>query len=151
MPTLIGPSHQLFFGSLHRRRLWLEHLSRAFDEYATTGWTEARHRLESSFSRSLKRLSHDGHLGIQHPLPLQRAIDDTPIDSFLATLAEELDAFEHNLFDLILAHAPKLDWRTDLEEVSMLWGRELAHETEPSADSRLSKYSSRPRSALAFV
>lgn len=129
MPMLIGPSHHIYYGSLHRRRIWLAHLSEAFEDFAIAGWTKAKLNLDTKFARPLERLSLEGHLGIQHSLPLRKVIDDTPVDSFLTRLTEELEAYEHELFELILRFGSKLDWRSRLEEVSMLWGRELAHET----------------------
>ncbi|MBI3556752.1 MAG: hypothetical protein HY074_10855 [Deltaproteobacteria bacterium] len=129
MPMLTGPSHHLYYASLHRRRLWLSHLTEAFEKKAGPDFLADRKRLDSSFARTLRRLSADSHLGIQTPLPLHVVVDDTPIDSFLTTLSEELDAYEHNLFELMHKAATEQSWFASLEEVSQLWGRELAHES----------------------
>ena len=135
MPRLTGPSHHLYYASLHRRRLWLGHLSEAFGRFAkisastTTGWVAERTRLDLGFARTLRRLSIDAHLGIQVELPMHLVVDDTPIDSFLTTLGEELDAYEHNLFELMRVQDIAQESLNALEDVSTLWGRELAQES----------------------
>ncbi len=128
MPRLTGPSHHLYYASLHRRRLWLSHLTEAFERRANSNFPELRKRLDTSFVRTLRRLSSENHLGIQQPLPLHAVVDDTPVNSFLTTLAEELDAYEHNLFDLMGKQGCDSDQLAALEDVSTLWGRELAQE-----------------------
>lgn len=128
MPSLIGPSHHIFYAYLHRRRLWLSHLVRAFEPYAGREWSEAKKRLDVSYARALVRLSADIHYGIRSSLPLGKVLDDTPVDSFLTVLSQELDAYEQNLFDLITRSSTHPDWLPELEQVSMLWGRELAQE-----------------------
>jgi len=130
----IGPSHHLFYASLFRREEWLHRLTRAFEPWVDRTWAEARARLEGSFKRRFARL--DGNR-------LEEMIDDRPVDSFLESLSKDLEAYEHNLFDLIAAHhvrtSPDEDgssWLRDLEEASMLWGRQLAQECllAPAAD-----------------
>jgi hypothetical protein len=126
---MIGPSHHTLYGSLHRRRIWLKHLTRAFGPFAAPAWHEGRERLDSSYARTLTRLSPGNELGLQQQLELDRIVDDTPIDSFLATLSDELDAYESNFFDLMKRHGAAAGWELELEETSMLWGRELAQES----------------------
>src|SRR5262245_37388297 len=128
MPSLVGPSHSLYYSALHRRRLWLGHLARAFGDVAKSDWPPALAKLDGSHARLFARLSHDAELGIQEPLSLVKVMDDTPVDSFLTRLAEELDAYQHELLTLMASHARIPDWVETLEQTSMLWGRELAQE-----------------------
>jgi hypothetical protein len=85
-------------------------------------------RLDKSAERMFTRLSPVEHLGIQAPLPLLARLDDTPIDSFLANLSEDLDAYEQKLFALMEEAALNPAWIGAATEVSMLWGREIAQE-----------------------
>ena len=124
----MGPSHYLYYSSLHRRRLWLEHLARAFTDHGSSNWATIHRDLNTAHAKTLGLLSLEGHLGIQRPLPLLKALDDTPVDSFLATLTTELDLYQTELFELMQKYARDASWVAALEPTSMLWGRELAQE-----------------------
>lgn len=122
----IGPSHNLYYASLFRREEWLHRLAKIFEPWADRTWTEARERLETSFRKRFLRLAGQR---------LEEMIDDRPVDSFLESLSSDLEAYEHNLFDLIALHpvrtSPDEDgttWLRELEEASMLWGRHLAQD-----------------------
>lgn len=128
MPTLLGPSHYIFYAAMHRRRIWLDHLSTAFEPYAQATWKKSKQNLDTSFARMFTRLSSAGHLGILAPLPLHLVIDDTPIDSFLMNLSDDLSAYEQHLFAGMHEQAWNPAWIEELSHVSMLWGRELAQE-----------------------
>lgn len=128
MASLVGPSHHIFFGSLHRRRIWLEQLAQAFAKFAGPDWFQAKTKLDQEFSGVLGKLLTIGELGLSRPLPLQSFLDDTPIESFLANLGQQLDAYQAKLFERMQGLAVRQGWAEDLDRVSMLWGRELAQE-----------------------
>lgn len=128
MPNLVGPSHHIFFAALHRRRLWLEHLSEAYVDFANANWLKKRNDLDRAHRRTLSILGLEEHLGIQYPLSLQLVLDDTPIESFLTTLAENLDSYETQLLSLMEELTVHPLWAEALDQTSMLWGREIAQE-----------------------
>lgn len=129
MASLVGPSHHIYFGSLHRRRIWLEQLAQTFSGFAAPEWTAAKTKLDQEFGQALNQLPTIGELGLSRPLPLQSFLDDTPIESFLANLSEQLDLYEAKLLETMQALAIRHGWAEDLDRVSMLWGRELVQES----------------------
>lgn len=128
MPNFLGPSHYIYFASIHRRRLWHRHLAQSFDSIARPTWPAQIEALRASYVCTMSRLTDETHFGLSHPLPLLQVLDDTPIESFLNTLAEEIANFEIKLIQLFSQHSLNSDWISELEQTSMLWGRELAHE-----------------------
>lgn len=128
MSITVGPSHHFFYGALCRRRLWFIHLAEAFAPFSNATWTEAYKSLDANYKRSFSRLVLDEGLGIAKPLPLYQVTDDTPIDSFLINLADDLDSYQQNLLELMSRSSTRQGWPEELERVSMLWGRQLAQE-----------------------
>ena len=131
MSITVGPSHHFFYGALCRRRLWFIHLAEAFAPFASAAWVESYRGLDANYKRSFSRLVLDEGLGIGKPLPLYQVIDDTPIESFLINIADDLDSYQQNLLALmsrLAAPSGRQGWLEELERVSMLWGRNLAQE-----------------------
>lgn len=129
MPSsLVGPSHHVFFGSLHRRNLWLGHLAEAFAKFAAPEWTQAKITLDREYRHAFGKMARADGMGLRRPLLLQKALDDTPVDSFLASLSDDLDEYQARLLTLMQTMAARQGWADDLDRVSLLWGRELANE-----------------------
>lgn len=130
MLSNVGPTHYLFYGALHRRRLWLEYLASAFHSFTIREgrWPEQKKDLDTRFHKLLHRLSNELHLGIQKTLPLTQILDDTPIESFLTNLAEDLQSYEEQFFELLLKNRTEKELIEILAETSTLWGREVAQE-----------------------
>lgn len=143
MPVRVGPHHYQYFTMLHRRRLWLAHLAYAFAHaFASSGpssarlagssWPLKKAELDARHADLLRALSTAPHLGIRHKLPFQEALDDTPVESFLAFLTKKIATYERELLETMLATlsgaATRDDLIRELEQVSRQWGRELAQE-----------------------
>jgi hypothetical protein len=124
MANFVGPSHHLYYDSMRRKLLWLCHLSERFGTIAGPQWPGTKDKLDLSYKKIFLRLNP--------ATELLNALDDTPIDSFLSDLDEQLDHYAENFFALLPLHAKGSDltgnWIELLEETSILCGRELAQE-----------------------
>lgn len=147
MPNLVGPSHHVFHGAMVRRYLWLQRLIDAYKEacgnlredidgakLGDTELFEALERTQKLQTPALKRAQAQTSLGILRPYPLTSILDDTPIDSFLSRLYEDLCSFESHLFTLLAKyHSSRRQddnhlLKTWVREICALWGREIAGE-----------------------
>jgi hypothetical protein len=138
-----SPVHYLFYNSLHYRALWLRCLGQRFTPYAKTDWASTLSKVSQNF-KQLDNLFPESQTGMKHIL------DDTPIESFLTNLYETLQAYEHFFFKEVASNSAHPEWKTALEETSMLWGRSLAQEQMKDERMGLSNITSTQQVLLSF-
>lgn len=132
MPSDVVPSHRLFFSAQIRHWLWLQRHWQSIESWlapeAAAKGLELLRRLER---RWFADLDLDG-LGysIARIADLERLTDDTPVDSFLSLLWQELLDTELELHELSETKDHRSETiRARALESAGLWGRLMAQET----------------------
>lgn len=119
MITAISPSHHHVYAYLCRHTLWLQSIAEVL---------QVPPPLQLAIRRLNRRLPAERGLGILRPLPVESALDDTPIDSFLRLFSDEVTAIENNLLALMTPKTLNDEARTALRRVSGLWGRRIGQD-----------------------
>ncbi|MEW6057496.1 MAG: hypothetical protein AB1540_12865, partial [Bdellovibrionota bacterium] len=99
-------------------------------------WAKEKKQLDLKHERVFLRTCGGKDLGIRLPLPLHSVLDDTPIDSFLVAFDADVRIYETELLTLMKQFAVTPQWHDELEQTSLLWGREIAQECLTSAQYR---------------
>ena len=133
MANPIAPSHWFYFQALQNKLYWLFELTQDYvAHYHNPNFQNQYTELKKQYQTTFNLLSKK---------KLNQALDDTPLDSFLTHLDDQLHLYQYELFRIFLENLPSnsilnqqplslLHLKNRFSEISEFFGRKIAQEIE---------------------
>ena len=115
------PSGHFFYNYLRYRHDLIVHLDHVFEYWLerrsdSLDWKKIQEKRNTKFTDLIRTLQ----------LPLEKAIDDTPVESFLVSTKEQFEIYEREFLANVLMVIKKKEYFDLMIEECVLWGRKLA-------------------------